>query len=108
MKKEPKKPMTSALFPDVPGKDLSSNWPQDAAESPNMRGKELGPDPDLREDGAELPDMQGKDPSEDSPADDAVLETEELYEGISSDSPPSSKIKNSNKPDPVESSDSEK
>jgi hypothetical protein len=38
-------------------------------------------------------EIQGSDPAQDSPGDSAVLEQEELYEGISSDGEPDEKRK---------------
>ena len=42
-------------------------------------------------DPAEVAEKESSEPTLDSPGDDAVLEQEELYEGINSDSLPSSK-----------------
>jgi len=44
-------------------------------------------------DDSELAEVQGSEPEQDSPGDTAVLEQEELYEGISSDREPDSKRK---------------
>jgi hypothetical protein len=44
-------------------------------------------------DGDEVSESQGSDPAQDSPGDTAVLEQEELYEGISSDGEPDAKRK---------------
>ena len=42
-------------------------------------------------DDAEVAESASSDPEDDSPGDDALLEQEELYEGISSESRPSGK-----------------
>jgi hypothetical protein len=44
-------------------------------------------------DGDEVSGTQGSEPEQDSPGDSAVLEQEELYEGISSDGEPDEKRK---------------
>lgn len=45
-------------------------------------------------DKSEIGDDMVSDAASDSPGDDAILEQEEIYEGISSDSLPSEKTKN--------------
>jgi hypothetical protein len=48
---------------------------------------------DPEKDGSEVADVASSDPPEDSPGDEALLEQEEIYEGISSDRTPSDKAK---------------
>jgi hypothetical protein len=48
---------------------------------------------ELEKDDAELQSQAGSDPTQDSPGDDAILEQEELYEGLASNRLPSEKIK---------------
>jgi hypothetical protein len=48
-------------------------------------------DLDPEEDDSELQDHESALPTADSPGDDAILEQEELYQGLSSDNPPSNK-----------------
>jgi hypothetical protein len=48
---------------------------------------------ELKKDDAEVQAKAGSDPASDSPGDDAILEQEELYEGLSSDRLPSEKTK---------------
>ena len=50
------------------------------------------------EDASELSAVESGEPEQDSPGDDAVLDQEELYMGLSSDSMPSGKVKGSQSP----------
>jgi hypothetical protein len=48
---------------------------------------------DPEKDESEVADVAGSEPTADSPGDEALLEQEEIYEGISGDRPPSEKSK---------------
>ena len=79
MTKRPKEPLSQAGRRPVSA---------DEAEAVGLDGlKPPEADPD------EVQQASSGDPEQDSPADDAVLEQEELYEGISSESLPSGKQK---------------
>lgn len=47
---------------------------------------------EMEKDADEVQGLAGTEPAQDSPGDDAVLEQEELYEGLSSDQMPSEKL----------------
>jgi hypothetical protein len=47
---------------------------------------------DIKTDDSELPIAEVSDAASDAPGDDAILEQEELYEGISSETLPSDKL----------------
>jgi hypothetical protein len=71
-------------------RDPGAGEPSEAPDGIEFVGLEkLEPE----EDPAELSSRENEEPEQDSPGDDAVLDQEERYLGLSSDSMPSAKIK---------------